>query len=337
MLKIALAGFSQGYYAVEYLRYLSKLKGIEVAVICDLGMDDAYVRECAGISAHDFADELQAFLCHSYENVLDLKPDALLLCSETKDHGRMAMEAVKAGIHTFVSKPLGFSFPQIRGLNGLKREGVCLLCGNPLKYEQGIVEFHDRIQGGEIGKVYSIRIMLNHLAMTRQHWERDRSKSGGPLGTYGVYLFDLARWITGYPIEKMAAFGGNYATPEIMMEDTVKIAGIQAGGGQCSLELYAGIRHEFPFIQIEAVGTKGTLITNYGNYTMIGQTEKGAKLGTLRNTDMTMGEMNHFLDCILHKEAERCSLEDMIYVTRCIDAAFLSIKEQKIVHLERGE
>ncbi len=337
MLKIALAGFSQGYYAVEYLRYLSRLKGIEAACICDLGMNDSYVRECAGISASDFADELHTVLCHSYESVLDLKPDALLICSETKDHGNMAMEAMGAGIHTFVSKPLGFSFSQIKGLNRLKKEGVCLLCGNPLKYEQGIEEFYDRIQSGEIGNVYSVRIMLNHLAMTKQQWERDPSKSGGPLGTYGVYLFDLARWITGYPLEKMAAFGGNYATPEISMEDTVKITGIQTDGGQCSFELYSGIRHEFPFIQIEAVGTEGTLITNYGNYGVIGQTEKGAKLGSLRNSDMTAGEMNHFLDCILHKKAERCSLEDMIYVTRCIDAAFLSIKEQKIVNLERGD
>lgn len=337
MLKIALAGLSQGYYAVEYLRYLSKLKGIEVTGICDLGKDDAYVKECAGISACEFANELQTVVYHSYESVLSLKPDALLICSETKDHGRMAMEAMNAGIHTFVSKPLGFSFPQISGLIRLKKEGVCLLCGNPLKYEQGIAEFYDRIQSGEIGKVYSVRIMLNHLAMTRQRWERELSKSGGPLGTYGVYLFDLARWITGYPIEKMAAFGDNFATPEISMEDTIKIIGIQADGGQCSLELYAGIRHEFPFIQIEAVGTEGTLITNYGNYTVIGQTEKGARFGTLRNSDMTIGEMNHFLDCILHKKAERCSLEDMIYVTRCIDAAFLSIKEQKIVNPERGE
>lgn len=337
MLKIALAGFSQGYYAVEYLRYLSKLKGIEVAGICDLGEDDAYVRECAGISACDFADELQTVLCHSYGSVLSLKPDALLICSETKDHGKMAMETMNAGIHTFVSKPLGFSLSQISNLISLKKEGVCLLCGNPLKYEQGVVEFYNRIQSGEIGKVYSIRVMVNHLAMTKQQWERELSRSGGPLGTYGVYLFDLARWITGYPIEKMVAFGSNFATPEISMEDTVKIVGIQADGGQCSLELYAGIRHEFPFIQIEAVGTEGTLITNYGNYAVIGQTGKGAKLGALRNTDMTMGEMNHFLDCILYKEAERCSLEDMLYVTRCIDAAFLSMKEQKIVKLERGD
>ena len=51
MLKIALAGFSQGYYAVQYTRYLSKLKEIDIIGICDMGMEETYVRECAFLSA----------------------------------------------------------------------------------------------------------------------------------------------------------------------------------------------------------------------------------------------------------------------------------------------
>lgn len=334
MLKIALTGFSQGYYAVQYTRYLSRLKGIKVIGVCDLGMSADYLRECAFMSAVEFAEELGCPLYHRYEEILAEKPDALLICSETWEHVKMAEKAMKLGIHTFVSKPLCFSFSQIAGLCELKQENICLLCGNPLKYEQGIVEFRDRIKSGEIGKVYSIRMMLNHRAMTAQEWERNPARSGGPLGTYGVYLFDLARWMTGQVIRELAAFGDNFATPEIEAEDTVKILGIQADESQCSLELYSGIRHEFPFVRVEAIGEKGTLVSNYENYVTIEQTEEGVKFGGLRNTDMTAGEMEHFLDCVLNGTTERCGLTDMTYVVRCIDAVFQSMEQHAIVRLE---
>lgn len=336
MLKIALAGFSQGYYAVQYTRYLSKLKEIDIIGICDMGMEETYVRECAFLSAEEFARELQTPLYHSYEELLELKPDALLICNETKDHGTIAEKAISKGIHIFVSKPLGFTESQIVGLEKVKNDNTCLLCGNPLKYEQGIVELHNRLLSKEIGDVYSIRIMLNHLAMTEQAWERDPVRSGGPFGTYGVYLFDLAKWLTGKQLMELVAIGENYATPQIKVPDTVKILGIQKDGSQCLLELYSGIRHEYPFIQVEAVGSLGTLITKYDNYSVIEQTKMAVKLGALRSTNMTVGEMEHFLDCIKHKAAERCSLTDMIYVVRCIDAALLSMKQQKFITLERG-
>lgn len=337
MLKIALAGFSQGYYAVQYTRYLSRLKNISIIGICDLDMDEKYVKECAFITAEDFSQELQAPLYHNYEFLLAQKPDAVLICSETRDHGIMAKMAINLGIHVFVSKPLGFTLSQIQDLVRVKKDDFCLLCGNPLKYEQGIVELKERVQAKEIGNIYSVRIMLNHLAMTGQAWERDTLKSGGPFGTYAVYLFDLARWFTGKPIKKLAAFGDNYVTPQITAPDTVKILGIQTDGAQCSLELYSGIKHEYPFIQVEVVGDKGTLITKYDNYTIIEQTEEGIRLGSLRSTDMVTGEMDHFLDCILHTTTERCSLKDMIYVVQCIDAVYMSMEKHEIVELKWGE
>jgi len=334
MIRISLAGFSQGYYAVNYMRYLSRLKDIEIAGICDMGKDEKYVMECAFISAKDFAGELNTALYHSYEELLEKKPDAVLICSETKEHGIMAEMALKKGIHVFVSKPLGFAYEHIKNLKSVLRKDLCLLCGNPLKYEQGIVELHDLIKNGEIGVVYSIRIMLNHLAMTRQEWERDKSLSGGPLGTYGVYLFDLARWLTGKSIGRLVATGGNYATPQIEDYDTVKILGLHEDNTQCLLELYSGIKHDYPFIQVEAIGEKGTLITKYDNYTLVGQSEKGVRFGALRNTDMTAGEMDHFLDCIKNRKPERCSYYDMVYVVKCIEAARESMRQGSFVDVE---
>ena len=58
IIKIGLVGFSLGYYAVKYTRYLSTLKKVEITGICDLGCSDKYALECASITPVDFSNEL---------------------------------------------------------------------------------------------------------------------------------------------------------------------------------------------------------------------------------------------------------------------------------------
>ncbi len=324
MIRIALAGFAQGYYAVMYTRYMARLKEVEIVGVCDCGEDDDYVRECAFTTAGEFAKEMNAQLVHSFIALLELKPDAVLICCETAQHAVLARAALEKGVHVFVSKPLCFSSCDTEMLKGAAR-GKTLLCGNPLKYEKGMEELYTRLHNGEIGEIYSLRVMINHLAMTKQAWERDTARSGGPLGTYGVYLFDLAQWLTGQKLTQVYALADNYGTPEISGPDTVKVLGRGEKKTQFTLELYSAIHHDYPFVQVEAVGTKGTLITRYDNYATVAQTQRGTVLGALRSSDMGGGEMEHFLACVRGEVTERCGLIEMDYVARCVEAAWRSI------------
>lgn len=334
MIRVALAGFAQGYYAVTYMRYLAGLKGIQPVAVCDCGESDAYVLECAFIKAADFAQELGVPLVHDYAELLALKPDALLICSETADHPAMAAQALRQGIHVFVSKPLAFSKAGLAELKSAYSGSHRFLCGNPLKYEQGIEELHSLAASGKIGRVYSTHITVNHLAMTQQVWERDASRSGGPLGTYGVYPFDLARWITGENIAEVYAQQNNFATPAITAADTVSILAKGETGSLFTLALYSGIRHDFPFVQVQLVGEKGTLISNYQNHATLLQAEEGTSLGALRSSDMGRAEMDHFIACIHREEAERCSLADMEYVAACLEAVGQSVNQNAPVRVQ---
>ncbi len=336
MIRIALAGFGQGYYATTYTRYLTRLKAVEAAGVCDFGESDAYVRECAFTTAAAFSGEIGAPLVHSFQELLALKPDAVLICCETAQHALLAKAALEHGVHVFVSKPLSFSSADTAMLRGAAK-GRTLLCGNPLKYEKGLEELHARIQAGSIGEVYSLRIMVNHPAMTEQEWERDAKRSGGPLGTYGVYLFDLAQWLSGQKLTRLYALADNFGTPEIFCPDTVKVLAYGDKGAQFSLEMYSAIRHAFPFVQVEAVGTKGTTVTRYDNFATVTRTRDGASLGSLRTSDMGAGEMEHFLNCIQGRDTERCGLAEMDYVARCIEAVVRSVDSGKPAMVIRKE
>ncbi len=323
--RIALAGMSQGYYATHYTRFLALRRDVEVVAICDEGKTTEYVQECAFITSRELAQELKVPLVHAYSQLLDMEPEAVLICSETADHAWMAREALERGIYVFVSKPLCFSTADIQLLEGIFDIEDRLLCGNPLKYELGITELRRRLMEGEIGRPYSWRIMVNHQAMIHQDWERNEQRSGGPLGTYGVYLFDLARWLSGKPLQCVYALGGNYATPQIRCPDTVKVLGESEDGSLFVLELFSGIYHPYPFIAVEAVGEKGVLRTCYDNYATISQTQGGTELGTLREEDMGAKEMEHFLQVIRNGIKVRCGLSDMRYTVNCIEATGKSL------------
>ena len=90
MIRVGLAGFSQGYYATEYMSYLERFKEISVAAVCDCGESEEYVKECAFTTAQTFSEKMKAPLVHDYEEFLQCELDAVLICSETADHVRMA-------------------------------------------------------------------------------------------------------------------------------------------------------------------------------------------------------------------------------------------------------
>lgn len=57
MIRVGLAGFSQGYYATEYMSYLERFKEISVAAVCDCGESEEYVKECAFTTAQTFSEK----------------------------------------------------------------------------------------------------------------------------------------------------------------------------------------------------------------------------------------------------------------------------------------
>lgn len=332
-MRIALCGFSQGYYAVEYTRYLNGRKGVEICGICDLGENDDYVLSCAFVTAKTFAAEMDTVLYHTVEELLSVKPDAVLLCCETYCHTELAERFIEAGISVFVSKPLCFSSAQADRLAGRIPAGAVVLCGQPLRHESGISELAERARKGEAGNIYSVRIRLCHEAMIHQEWERDPMRSGGPFGTYGVYLFDLAQWISGTRISWLYARGMNACTPEISDADTVTVLA-EENGIQFKLELFSAVGLNMPFIQAEITGDKGLLQTEYISPATSLYTGHGVYPGQYRTSDMTKGETEHFLACLKGEAEPACDVESMRYITRCIEAARKSMKTGEAVRIK---
>jgi len=332
-LRFGLLGFSQGYYATTYTRHLAKLKEVEVVACCDMGQSPEYVQECAGITASRFSEEIGCRLIRSPEELFELGLDLVMVACEVRDHARYAEMALRHGCHVFVGKPLALEPDEIRSLiRSAETANRIVLPGNPLRYEGAIRSIAARIRQGEIGRPTNMRLFIHHEAMIHQEWERDPARSGGPLGTFGVYLTDTVRWITGEDLTEMYATGGQFVFPQIKSWDTVQAMGKTSGGTLVQLNLVSSMDWDFPFYMLDVVGTKGIIRTDHDRHSYILQ-NPSAELGPIRYDPMGSLEIEHFLDCCMGREKPCMTLEDMLHAAHGLKAIEQSIRTGQAVSL----
>lgn len=325
-LRFGLLGFSQGFYATTYTRHLAKLKEVEVVACCDMGQSPEYVQECAGMTASQFSEEIGCRLVRHPEELFALGVDMVMVACEVWEHAKYAEMALKHGCHVFVGKPLSLEPDEIQSLiQSAEAANRVVLPGNPLRYEGAVQSIAARVHQGEIGRPTNLRLFIHHEAMIHQEWERDPARSGGPLGTFGVYLMDTVKWITGEDLTEIYATGGQFVFPQIQSWDTVQAIGKTSGGTLVQLNLVSSMDWDFPFYMLDVVGTKGIIRTDHDRYSYILQNPR-AELGPIRYDPMGSLEIEHFLNCCAGREKPCMTLEDMLHAARGIKAIEQSIR-----------
>lgn len=334
-LRYGLIGLSQGFYATTYTESLLQNPAVEVLVCCDLGTAPDYQQECAGITAEEFCRKHSIELTHNIDDFFKYDLDMVMVATEVHQHTEYALAALEAGCHVFVSKPLSFKSEDVkRVITASQKYGRIAIGSQPLRYEEGMREIKDQLVAGRIGRLTNIRLLLNHQAMIEQEWERNPEKSGGPLGTFGLYLFDLIRWFSRQEFKKIYASGDNFVFPQIRSNDTIQINGVLSKGTLVNLNLITTIKWDFPFVLLDITGNRGVLRSNYDNYRSLLQGEEGSKLGAIRYSPMGRDEIYHFVNCCLGRERPEFTLEDMLQATYYIEATWESLKRDLPVYPE---
>lgn len=302
------------------------MKEVEVVACCDLGRPPEYVMECAGTTAEQFCAEIGCTLIHELELFLELQLDAVMIASEVYQHAEHTLLALDRGWHVFVGKPLSFLPEEVLLVKtSASRVGRIVLPGNPLRYESAMQQTSEKVRSGAVGVPTNMRIFVHHEAMVHQEWERDPAKSGGPLGTFGIYLIDIARWMTGQEFNDVYAMGGQFVFKQIGTWDTVQAMGRMSGGTLVQLNLVSTMTWDFPFVVLDIVGTEGVIRSTYDHYPYLLQTTKGANLGPARYEPMGQKEIEHFIDCCLGRSEPAMTLDDMYAAARGIRAIEQSI------------
>jgi predicted dehydrogenase len=146
-----------GYWGANLLRNFASLSDLRVA--CDLS---------PAVRAKVSAQYPGARVTDAYESVLaDPEVQAVVLATPAPAHADMAVQALEAGKHVFVEKPLALSIADAeRMVRAADEGGRILMVGHLLEYHPAVEHIKEMITSGELGDVYyaySQRLNLGKL------------------------------------------------------------------------------------------------------------------------------------------------------------------------------
>lgn len=142
--------------------------------------------------------------CTDYQHVLsDPAVDVVHICTPHYLHCQMAVDAVNAGKHVFVEKPVGISIENARLMAKAAKENNRLItvCFQN-RYNPTSIEAKKSIESGELGKVIGVKGLVT--------WSRDsdyyiqsgwrgsfETEGGGVLINQSIHTLDLMQWLVG--------------------------------------------------------------------------------------------------------------------------------------------
>jgi len=150
-----------GYWGPNLARNLDELDGAELAWICD--RDEARLERFGS----RFPDARKTT---RYEDLLeDETLDALAIATPVVTHFELAREALLAGKHVFVEKPLALSSALGEQLVALAEErALVLMPGHLLLYHPGVAKLKNLVESEELGRLLYVYGNRQNLGQIRR-------------------------------------------------------------------------------------------------------------------------------------------------------------------------
>lgn len=189
--------------------------------------------------------------------------DAVHVCLPHYLNQTVALEALKAGYHVLVEKPMALTLDNARQLvDTAERVGVTLMAGHVLRYREHFRKARAIIQSGAIGEpVHTLRRrQMYSPSSPGVPWSADPTKTGGwLLYGFGPHEFDMALWLMGRKPLSVAAFGAR-VNPHWQGIDEISAQVRLEGGANATVIM--GLNWRDRAWDQEVIGTEGFLSVN---------------------------------------------------------------------------
>ncbi|MCF8879913.1 Gfo/Idh/MocA family oxidoreductase [Hyphobacterium sp. SN044] len=167
-----------------------------------------------------FADEIGATAYGDQDQVLDMRPDLVLLASPNVFHACQAIAAAERGLNIFVEKPLAVTVADGEAIaEAVTKAGVYLHMGSNWKFHPAFAHMKRIIDGGGIGKVTGVQCVVGQWLPDWHPYEDYRNmycsrKALGGGAVFDTHEIDYLTWLLG-PVKDfvgMTAWSGALET-----------------------------------------------------------------------------------------------------------------------------
>ncbi len=339
MIGVGLIGY--GYWGPNLVRNFFEAEGCQVLLISDLSRDRLARAGARYPSVHTTTNHR--------ELVEDSAIDLVVIATPVSTHFDLAMQALRAGKHVLVEKPLTASSEEgERLIEEADRLGLTLMVDHTFVYTSAVRKIRELVAAGALGDVYyydSVRVNLGLF----QHdvnviW--DLAVHDLAILDYVVDARPVAVSATG--ISNVEGKPENIAYVTLFFSENliahlhlnwlspVKVRKTLIGGSQKMI-----VYDDLEATEKVKVYDKGITVTN--NRESFYQMLIGYRTGdmwapNLPATEALQTEVQHLLDCVEHKKKPTTDGEAGLRVVRVLEAASQSMKERgRPVELTRAK
>jgi predicted dehydrogenase len=163
----------------------------EMQLVACCGRSENKVREFAlRFGAEPFTD---------LRRMLDSQIDLLIVALPPFAHTGQVEQAVVAGTHVLVEKPIALDMTRARSMvDAAAKAGVVAACGFMYRFGAAVKRWDRAASDGESGRVGLFTGQF-HCNALHSDWWRERAKSGGQMVEQLIHIVDLARHHLGEP------------------------------------------------------------------------------------------------------------------------------------------
>jgi len=252
--------------------------------------------------------------------------DAAIICLPHKLHYQCALDALKAGKHVLIEKPISIRSEEAKEMIEMaKREKLTLMVAHMKRFDKRFVVMKEKIAEGGIGQVFLAKSewVGSKEIFTTIHWVVDPTQGGGPLMGYGIHHVDLLQWIIG-PIKRISCYTNKLVWPKAGVEDSA-VAIMEFENGAIGSLIYSwGAEISGSYESLVIHGTMGSLKLenedlfytsekNYGDRTPRCldtkredqkdiYVQKFGKEMNLTSLEPFVMETKHFIECVNNKK-----------------------------------
>ena len=197
---------------------------VEIVALCDVkeeiaqGYIDKHLKDYPRHQPKIFTDAATMYA--------ETKPDAVTIVTPHTAHFEHGLQAIEAGCHVFMEKPMVTDSGQAHQLaEAVKAAGKIFVVGYNTPCTPAFRYIRDVIRSGELGKLETVTgwQTQNWKKGTTGSWRQDPALSGGgQMYDSGAHMFNSLVWSVEQPIAEVLAFTDNLGTP-VDINGTVNI------------------------------------------------------------------------------------------------------------------
>jgi predicted dehydrogenase len=209
-MKLAVLGL--GFMGSTHLKALKAIPDVTVAAVCS-DVEASLTGDLTAIQGN-IGGPGERFDFSNVKGYREVEPiladpeiEAVDICLPTHMHAAVAIEALRAGKHVLVEKPMALDGTAAdRMIEEAERSGKVLMAAQVLRFIPAYAGLRGAVAGGALGLVRSAVFRRRCAAPFWSSWLADASKSGGGVFDLLIHDIDMAIHLFGLP-ESVEASG----------------------------------------------------------------------------------------------------------------------------------